>query len=32
MVLHHCGIDPQSPENKEILKQVQDDAVVAFHY
>jgi len=21
----HCGLDPQSPENKEILKQVQND-------
>jgi len=21
----HCGLDPQSPENKEILKQTQHD-------
>ena len=31
MLLRHCGLDPQSPENKEILKQVQDDVVVTFH-
>ena len=30
MVLRHCGLDPQSPENKEILKQVQDDVVVTY--
>jgi len=23
--LRHCGLDPQSPKNKEILKQVQND-------
>jgi len=23
--VRHCGLDPQSPENKEILKQVQND-------
>jgi len=31
MLLRHCGHDPQSPENKEILKQVQDDVVASFH-
>jgi len=31
IVLRHCGLDPQSPEYKEILKQVQDDVVVTFH-
>jgi len=31
MLLRHCGLDPQSPEHKEILKQVQDLLEVAFH-
>jgi len=28
--LRHCGLDPQSPENKEMLKQVQHDAMRHF--
>jgi len=31
MLLRHCGLDPQSTENKEILKQVQDDVELTFH-
>ena len=26
----HCGLDPQSPENGEMLKQVQHDEAVKF--
>ena len=29
MLLRHCGLDPQSAEKKEILKQVQDDVVLS---
>jgi hypothetical protein len=25
--LRHCGLDPQSPQQQEILKQVQNDVV-----